>query len=171
MRRILFPIVAVLCLALAAQAMAADPEPPKKPVGKDVGLYLKEFSLKAPLDGGKTFTNQSFYGKPTIYSFVQSACSICRNEIREMNALYPELKGKMNFVAVFLDVDDSRMAKYKEKNGIEFLMLHDPGADVLESIGYSSSPAILIVSADGQILKKLTGYQEKMVAEAVKDVK
>ncbi len=178
MRKALSLLVAVLCLALAGAAFAAESAPaagaaaaPEKPVGKEVGMYLKAFSLKAPLEGGKTYTAESFYGKPTLYSFIQSACSICRNEVFELNSLYPDVRAKMNIVAVFLDVDDTRIAKYREKNSIEFLMLHDPGADVAESVGFSASPAVVIVSADGKIVKKLTGYREKMIAEALKELK
>jgi len=173
MKSATYLLVGVLCLALAGPAQAADPPAaaPAKPVGKDVGMYLKDFSLKAPLDGGKVFTNKSFHGKSTIYAFIQSACSNCRNEVRELNALYPEIKGKYNVVAIFIDLDDTRMAKYREKNEIEYPILHDPGADVAESVGYSSTPAMIIVAADGKILKKMSGYSEKMIVEAVKELK
>ncbi len=178
MRKGLTLLVAGAWLVFAGAAFAADPAPPAdpaaappKPVGAEVGMYLKDFSLKAPLDGGKTYTPQNFYGKPTLYSFIQSACSICRNEVWELNALEPDVKAKMNIVVIFLDLDDTRMAKYKERNGIEYLMLHDPNAAVAASVGFSSSPATVIVSGDGKILKKMSGYQEKMIVEAVKELK
>ncbi len=168
-----------VCLALAATpilAGAAEKQPakeaakdpaqaaPKKVYGTEVGSMMKPFKLQAPLEN-KEYDSEKLMGKPTLLSFVQSACRICQNEVREMVDLYPSIKDKMNVMLVFLDVDTARLPKYAEAYNSPFPILHDGNAEVAGSVGIASSPATILLSADGKIAKKEVGYYTDMIKD------
>lgn len=159
-------IIAFLFVLVAAlPLLAAEEGTPGKVYGKEVGQYMKPFSLPAPLDGGKDVKSESFLGKPTLISFIQSACRICQFEVRHLGREYDSVKDKVNVIVVFLDVDGSRIPKYKESFHLPFLVLHDADAEVAASVGISSSPATVLLDKEGKILKIHSGYDEDEIED------
>lgn len=158
----------LICLAIAIAPLAsfADDAPAKK-YGKEEGTYMKPFSLPAPLENNKVRSSTEFAGKPTLITFIQSACRICQMEVTELNEKYSSLKGSVNVVAIMLDVDSSRIARYQEAFKMPYPVLHDSNAEVAGSVGISSSPATILLSKDGMILKRVSGYNEDMLKEVL----
>ncbi len=166
MRKNVMATVLLICLAIAPLAAFADDAPAKK-FGKEEGTYMKPFSLPAPLESDKIHSSTEFAGKATLITFIQSACRICQMEVTELNEKYNSLKDKFNIVAIMLDVDASRIPRYQEAFKMPYLVLHDANADVAGSVGISSSPATLLLSKDGLILKRVSGYNEDMLKEVL----
>jgi peroxiredoxin len=166
-------IALLACLAVFLAPVlphAAEEEAPKKNYGQEVGMYMKPFALKSPIDK-KMYNSEELLGKPTLISFIQSACRICQFEVRELNSLYTGLKDRFNVVVVMLDVDDARIPGYKKRYSIEFPIVHDPEAAVAASVGISSSPATVILDKEGKILQRESGYHQGMLQEMVDKVK
>ena len=159
-------ILVCLVMVLAPLAVFAEDAPVKK-YGEVEGTYMKPFSLPAPLEDNKVYASDRFAGKPTLITFIQSACRICQMEVTELNEKYASIKDKVNVVAIMLDVDAGRISRYQEAFKMPYLVLHDANAEVAGSVGISSSPATILLSKDGMILKRVSGYNEDMLEQVL----
>lgn len=160
---------AVLVLAICLPAYAEEP-PAEKPYGSEVGKYLKEFSLKNPLDG-KTYTLAEIAkdGKDSVLIFMQTACSLCLAEIREFERSKDRLEGNLNVFLVAVDIDPGRIKPYVEGNNIDFPLIHDGDATLLEGLKFNSTPSLVVVDKTGKIKIKKTGFDAGEVRAMIKE--
>lgn len=153
MTRKLLVFATVMMLALPFAAAAADAPQPQ--YGKEIGQALKPFDLKQV--EGPNVTLESLAGKNTVLIFMQSSCTQCRDEMKTVNAMYEQIKGKVNVAAIGVDIDPARLTQYKGAYKIQFPILLDPEFTVPTSVGVRVTPATIVIDKEGKIAQKILG--------------
>ena len=160
MKKILTVLVSAVLLAGLAglPAMAAE-EGPK--YGQEVGDTAKPVDLK-------TFDGEGFntgkLTKKTMFVFVNSVCSMCAREMRDLDK-YSDKFAKADVYLVAVDMNLERVAQKYKKYAEKFGMLHDPEFVFGEAVGLYSTPATLVVEKDGKITYKKSGYRPEVLKE------
>ncbi len=142
-----------MAMVLALPLLAGAEEAPQ--FGKEVGQALKPFDLKQV--DGPNVTLASLAGKKTALVFMQSSCTQCRDEMKAINAMYDNIKDKVNVAAIGVDIEPARLTQYKSAYKIQFPILLDPDFTVPTSIGVRVTPATIILDKDGKIARKILG--------------
>lgn len=175
MKRLCAGFAALLAVfAFAAVAFAADPPPaaPAEKFGPGVGDKMKPFKLEDPTVG-KSFELKDLTagGKDVALIFMQTACTLCVSEINEFQSAKDDIEGKLGVALISLDFDAKRIAPYKAAYNLSFPILHDGDSAVLESVKFTSTPAIVIVDAKGVIKSKISGYNKAELKNLFKSYK
>lgn len=158
----------LLALTLAVTAFAAAEEQ-KEVFGGKVGDKLAPFSLMDPTTSKSySFKDLAAGGKDVVLLFMQSACTLCVAEINEFVAASDDLKEKLNVALVSVDFDAARLPPYKEAYKIPFPLLHDKEGKVIDSAEFRSTPASVVLGADGVIKKRVEGYNRAEVKGLIK---
>ncbi len=173
MRRWISVVTAVLVvLALSGAAFAEEPAAaPAEKYGSAVGDKLKPFMLNEPVLSKDFALKDLAGGRDAALIFMQTACTLCVSEITEFVGAKDEIEGKLAVALVSVDFDAKRILPYKEGYKIPFPILHDGNAAVLESAGFRSTPAILVVDSKGIIKKKIEGYDKLELKNVLKSYK
>lgn len=146
-------------------AFAADPAPkaaapaPKAAapaeVPKDV---LPAFSLKM-LDG-KVVTNETIKGKPSAFVFFQTACSLCRVEVEDINQI-AQMEAYKGIAIYLVNVDISAakvLPSFIETNRIVLPVLIDSGYTLAPKFGINATPGAVFLNGSGKVVTVTTGY-------------
>lgn len=169
MKRILTGFALLLvAVAIAVPAVAAEEQ--KEKFGNKVGEKLAPFTLPDPTtDKSYSEKDLGVGGKDIALVFMQSACTLCVAEISEFVGAEDELKGKLNVALVSVDFDGNRLKPYREAYKIPFPILHDKEGKVIELAGFASTPATIILGANGVVKKRVDGYDRAAVKGLIKE--
>ncbi len=154
----------VLCLSLVLMAATgtasgmedAGPRPvTDRPQAPD-------FTLKG-LDGG-SHTLSDLRGKVVLVNFWASWCPPCREEMPSMQRLYAELAGR-DFEVLAVNVGEREETVFSFTRGeiaaeLEFPILLDPAAEVIERYPAPGLPATFVVDRQGRLALKAVGGRE-----------
>ncbi|MDR2837224.1 MAG: TlpA family protein disulfide reductase [Azonexus sp.] len=155
----------MLAASPAVQASAADQ------VAVPVGGRLTEATLYG-LPGVANKKLSSYRGKPLIINVWASWCSPCRQEMASLSRLAKRFHGKeFNVIGVSTDdrIDDADYFVKRAKLGFPaYLDSRDFYNEGM--VGAKSIPLTVLVSADGKVLKKVSGALEWDDAEVVKTI-
>lgn len=157
-------------LAFSGPALAAD-EPPAEKFGTAVGEKLKPFKLNEPVLNKAFEIKDLADGKDVALVFMQTACTLCVNEVGELVSVKDEVEGKLAVALISVDFDPKRIPPYKDAYKVPFPILHDGDAAVLESAGFRSTPAVLVVDGKGVIKSRLEGYDKLEIKKILKQYK
>ena len=173
MKKFVSVAVAVLAvLTLSGAAFAEEPAaPPAEKYGSAVGDKLKPFKLNEPVLNKSFELKDLADGKDAALIFMQTACTLCVNEVTEFAGAKDEVEGKLGVALVSVDFDAKRISPYKEAYKVPFPILHDGDAAVLESAGFKSTPAIIVVDSKGIIKKRIEGYDRLELKNILKAYK
>jgi peroxiredoxin len=161
--------VLLLAVSVAATAFAAGEEQQEK-FGSKVGEKLAPFSIPDPTtDKSYSIKELAAGGKDVALVFMQSACTLCVAEINEFVGASDELQGKLNVALVSVDFDAGRLKPYKDAYKIPFPLLHDKEGKVIDIAGFNSTPATIILGANGVVKKRIDGYDRAAVKGLVKE--
>jgi len=124
----------------------------------EVGSYAKDFQLD-------TITHQRFYlnqqkGKNVILIFWATWCSICKEEIIQMQEFLSNKNFQnINLVTICIDPENfNEIKKIKEGLNLNSTILLDKGQKVSEKYGVQSIPVTFIIDRSGKIFFKETGH-------------
>lgn len=103
--------------------------------------------------------SSSLNNKPTLINFWASWCGYCEEEMPELEKLYQQYQGKINFLAVDLTVSD------KEEDVKHFVKAHhlslpiylDNDGSTMKTYQVVSIPSTFIVDRKGMIVQKIVG--------------
>jgi cytochrome c biogenesis protein CcmG, thiol:disulfide interchange protein DsbE len=106
---------------------------------------------------GQTVTADDLAGKTVIVNFWNTWCVPCRNELPALQRFWTEHKDDGDVVMLGIVRDDpaSEVRKYVKKNGIDWTIGLDPGAQAALDFGTRGQPETFAVSPSGRIV----GYQ------------
>ena len=99
----------------------------------------------------------SFRGKPLVVNFWASWCTFCISEMPEFQAVYADVRGRVEFIGI--DIQDSyELARpLAERTGVTYPLAQDPDGSSFEKIGGLQMPTTLFVGPDGAIVERVNG--------------
>ena len=165
-------LTAMRALALAVLATASLAAPAAAECEKDainVGSRLPE--LKGALDGnGKAFTVKAVKGPWTFVTIGAEWCKPCAKELPAWDAIAPEFKGKIAFVAVNINhaIADGKKfnAKLKLKN-MTLVYMNEEKAGSLAA----TMPTTFVADDKGIVRYAHCGFEKQDVAGEVAKMK
>ena len=110
-----------------AMETVEEPEPSDNEtlkVGRDVGEKVLDFSIT--LEGGTVRTTQDLLseGRPVYIYFFATWCPVCRRDLAELQAIYPEYAEAVEFIVVGQDPTEplSDLIAYRDDQGQSWTM-------------------------------------------------
>jgi thiol-disulfide isomerase/thioredoxin len=121
-----------------------------------------DFSL--PGLTGETVRLKDYRGKVVLVDFWASWCGPCRMEVPHLVELQTEYGPRgLTIIGVAVSDREESVRMFAEQMGVNYLTaLGTP--EVVEAYGnFTSIPTAFLISPDGRIAARYTGYQEKQV--------
>ena len=151
-------LVAALVPGVSAEEAAAPPKPAKK-----VGDMVPEWSGTNLVDSS-TIKSSDLKGKTYALVFVNSSCSACRGEMKDLAQM--TFGKKMEVFLVSLDAKPARSMKvYKDMLELPYPVLDDSGQGITPKVSVYSTPASAIVGPDGKLAHRFMGYAPQLKEE------
>jgi len=128
-------------------------------------------------DGGR-FSFEDIRGRRhLLIAFWATWCDPCKAELRELAALYPRFRDKVEFIAVSTDGEGEmdKVRAFATEQGLPFPVLVDPARKKISAFipGGDTVPYSMLVSRDGVVLSTHTGYEpgdEERIARELEDL-
>ncbi len=133
----------------------------------DEGVSLYEQSL-SKLNGGIDF--EELNGKSSAMVIFQPDCAWCALQVRTIKKLQDEEGLSKNYIAVGINGRHMDLKKEMMKSGIKLPSYRSTPTFKRIAGLKDETPVILIVDGQGQILKKLVGYQDETVLKQIDQV-
>lgn len=142
--KLLFMFVLISVFSVSCM-QAKEPEAKGKNIAKD--FKLQDLSQN-------TITLSSYKDKqPVILFFWTTWCPFCRNELRTLKAMYPELKKEgLELLAINLGESAYKVDKVVKDNALTFKVLLDKDTAVAYSYGIIGVPTYFFVDKKGYIV-------------------
>lgn len=103
--------------------------------------------------------------KPTVLYVFSPSCKWCERNNPNVNALANLKVGTFRFVG--LSLSDLDLPNYVKAENISFPVYHSLSGKLIEQLGFSETPQLIVVSPEGKVLKSWTGA---FVADVAQDV-
>lgn len=150
----------VLMMSFAAPSWAGKSSMPL------VGDEVPPFSIS--MLSGKTVNSVDLFAKNKVVliTFLQTACSLCKAEITELQKLVKDYKGGVVVLPIAVDMRTGKefLENYKAENAVDFDFGIDPKFTVPPMFGFSFTPSSVVVT-DGKISHLFRGYDEEIRKE------
>ncbi len=146
------------------EAAAQPTEQPEAPLssaepGFTVGKALPDFSV--PMAGGGTFTLSENLGKPVLINLFATWCPPCVGEMPEIEQLYTEMGGEVNFVVIDIGEDEATAQGYADENGYTLPFAYSTdGAPFGDSYVIQFIPQSFLLKPDGTISAFFDGARD-----------
>lgn len=125
---------------------------------------------------GEEVSLSDFAGKVVVLEWYATWCTKCRGAFPEFKPFFNRLireyaEKDVVVIAINLDKKDpEKLAKFVEKQGIEYLTLTDPEGITGKSYSLKMLPLILIIDKEGAIVKKITGYKKGKTIKEIEKI-
>ncbi len=121
------------------------------------------FSWQTP-DGEANFY-EIIKDKVVLVNFWATWCGPCVKEIPDLIKIKEELGGKnFEIIGVSIDRSISPVVEFSKNVGINYVLIHDPEAKLLDAFGGSIGiPTTYLVDRNGKIINKYVGSRTKEV--------
>jgi peroxiredoxin len=145
-------------IAVAVFAALRLSEPPPDPIRP--GQLAPEFTLPL-LEGGEPLSLADLRGRVVLLNFWATWCKPCEDEMPAMQRLHEQLAGPgFVLLAVSLDQGTEEVAAFRQRLGLTFPILLDPGKRVSESYQTYRYPESYLIGRDGRILARYIGPRD-----------
>jgi peroxiredoxin len=103
---------------------------------------------------GKVYTLSEYKDKqPVVLFFWTTWCPFCRQELKALNAMYPELeKDGLEVLTIDIQEPENRLNSFVQKYALFMPVLMDKDAAVARDYNVMGVPTIIIVNKNGQIV-------------------
>lgn len=169
--RVLCFTVILISLVWSMPSIAAESVPPgtskvniggEKSLEPEVELKIgdpaPEFSLPN-LATDKMESLKTYFGKPIILFFIQSACYSCLQEAKALKTMKEQYPG-IEVLAVGVDLLGKPMlVSWAAHNNINYPVLLDPIFAVPEKYGFSFTPSSVVIDKAGKIALIHSGFR------------
>lgn len=153
----------------AAGTAASDTEPADfesdAPVGKEVGMQLKDFSIRC-LDGSE-FRLADCRGKVTVINLWATYCAPCVKELPYFSRLYQEHEGDIAMLAVHSSLVTDDPAEYVADRDWAMPVAVDTDDDLVFDIvgGGATLPQTIVLNRRGEVIyNEVRSVTEEMLA-------
>ena len=134
-----------------------------------VGDPVAEFSIT--MLSGKTVSSTELFkqNKTVVITFLQTACSLCKAEIIELQKMSKESKSAVFVLPIAVDMRTGKefLENYKSENAVDFDFGIDPKFMVPPMFGFSFTPSSVVV-VDGKIAQLISGFDDEARASMKK---
>lgn len=153
----IFWLVGLVLLAVASLLVLMD-EPMAPYLSR--GDPAPAFQLPS-LQGESVVEMGELQGRVVLLNFWATWCKPCEEEMPAMEALHAELPDD-GFELVAISVDESRadVEAFRERLGLTFPVLLDPGQDVARLYHTTGFPESFLVDGEGKIVERYVGPRE-----------
>ncbi|MDH5446966.1 MAG: protein disulfide oxidoreductase [Gammaproteobacteria bacterium] len=112
-------------------------------------------SINSQLLSNENFQLQSLQGKPVLLHFWASWCGICKMEQDSIEAISQD----HTVISIAMKSGAAhKVTQYMKDHGLSFPTINDPDGSISDRYGVRAVPACFIISPDGKIQFKETGY-------------
>jgi peroxiredoxin len=150
-------VLLALLLAAGALWVAFGAERPAAPVAE--GQPAPDFSLPT-LDGGE-LSLASLRGRVVLLNFWATWCKPCEDEMPAMQRLHDGLAGAdFELLAVSVDEGDAEVRAFRDRLGLRFPILLDPGKRAADAYQTFRFPESWLIGRDGTVVARYVGPRE-----------
>lgn len=165
--------VALFGCHLAGAYAAPAAETPALPV-PDAADRIPAPAFEMPDMDGKKHTLQDFAGKVVVLNFWATWCPPCREEMPSMERARQALKDDpVELVAVNVGEDVDTIFTFTADYPVEFLILLDQDAKVIEDYPVTGLPTTYVIDPQGRIVYRAVGSREwddPAILQALRDL-
>lgn len=141
---------------------ASPPAPPEtKKLSAGMSIPVLSVTNTAGAPDAISYSN----AKPTVLYVFSPSCDWCQRNNANVNAIATLKDDSYRFVG--LSLSDYQLLKYVETEHIAFPVYSGLAGELIERLGFSETPQLLVISSDGIVLKSWTGAFVKDVAQDV----
>ncbi|MDB4953802.1 MAG: alkyl hydroperoxide reductase/Thiol specific antioxidant/Mal allergen [Myxococcales bacterium] len=137
-----------------------------------VGDRLAELDTATDVSG-KAFKLKALKGKWTMVTFGASWCKPCKKELPAWDALAPDWKGKVSFVAVDLDTETDTGKKFHKELKLKNMTLVylSPDSAIAAKYGADHMPTTVLADPQGVIRYIRGGFEKGDISGEVKKMR
>lgn len=120
---------------------------------------------------GKSYTNSSLFGKPTVFVFIKSTCGHAAGSVATFNKLSKSFGENAQLVGVY-SADMTQTKKFGTQNKAEFLLLADPDGKI--SGGFQAKNSLdfaYLCENDGNVIKMWNGFSRANVDALISEIR
>jgi cytochrome c biogenesis protein CcmG/thiol:disulfide interchange protein DsbE len=158
-------LASVAVVAAVVVAVRSDPpEPPER--GTPVSGQAPHFELEGLRNPDRTVSLADFRGRPVVVNFFAAWCAPCRREMPALESAHQKVKDDIAFVGIDNQDIRSDALALLEETGVTYPAGFDPRGDVARAFGILGMPTTVFVSADGEMVERVTGEmtEERLLA-------
>jgi thiol-disulfide isomerase/thioredoxin len=105
-------------------------------------------------------------GQPLLVNFWATWCTPCMDELPSLKALGEAGQGEYSVVYVNVKETPQRVQRHLGQTGLNITTLMDRRGEWVRKLGISILPTTLLISAQGQVMARVTGEVNWMGPEA-----
>lgn len=141
----------------------------RSPGGLVGGQPAPQFSLTD--FNGRSVNLKDLSNKVVIVDFWATWCSPCRHEIPQLNKLYRDNKARgLEIVGVSMDDESGVVKEFLKGNRIDYPVVMGNEGVANDFGGIEGLPTKFIIDRNGNVVKKLVGYQVTELERAVQEL-
>lgn len=114
-------------------------------------------------------------GKPMIISFFYIGCKPCKRELNAINEYYADWQDEtgVKLVAVSIDKgqDAAKVKPFVDGEGWEYDVILDPNSNFMHALGVQTTPHLIILDGEGNIVESHSGYTEGSETQIIKKLR
>lgn len=95
-------------------------------------------------------------GRPVVVNFFASWCPPCRAEMPDLQAVWEDIEGEVNFLALTQSDEKDLAAELVDLTGVQYPWGH-PGTDHYIDFGLFGMPSTVYISPEGEVLEADNG--------------
>lgn len=152
---------------LAWRLKAKTPAPPPQaPTAHKLSLNEDVPPLVVKNLSGKLETiRYSDSAQPTVLYVFSPSCKWCERNNPNVTAVANAKTASFRFVG--LSLSDFELADYVKAQKISFPVYSSPSGEMIEQLGFSETPQLIVISPEGKVIKSWTGAFVAGVAQDV----
>jgi|GEM_PF-6768845 len=185
MKSIILSLSLLFILSCKEESAINEPSQPDNVIDSKGSLLIRPSSpnldIQSPLEIGDQFPlyeidyygnnalDLSAPGEPVLIKFWATWCTLCKRIEDDYDNYVSTLPESIHVVNYSYDYDYNILENYlvsKEKNNVHVYDRKSDGNTLLKNIGLTGIPAVLVISADGEITYK-GAYNENFISAAL----
>ena len=161
--------VLFLCTLALAACGGAPPAPPVDHSAMNMNVEpkdlvrLPEFAFKDL--SGRVVSSKEFAGKVLLVDVWATWCPPCKEEMPWFQELHERYRDEgLEVIGISIDPSPADAARFAKEIGVSYRLLHHP--EIMQEWGLLGLPTTLIVDREGNIRRKIVGFDYKETFEA-----
>jgi len=104
-------------------------------------------------------------GTVLVVNFWATWCRPCRREMPLLDTLHDRLAGRGGVVAISVDHDLARVARFVERNRLHLPVFVDGPEGMARDLDLATLPATFVLDGSGRIVYRCAGIEEQTLGE------